>query len=308
MPSKRQEQQANKFPPGYLSNGYAELVRKAEDTVQTEISDYDRFASGLTAGTFTLAMIASSLLLIWATSLSYERFTIPILPPPIGESLTPVGFALDIETPGEEENPELVDPALADAIKAIDFIATAIAIDSDTSGQDKASSSGKGKGDKRKKNPGSGQSEIKPWQKWDIQFSAATEDEYSKQIDGLGVELAAAQKKGDNIVYIKGVNKVSPKIRNGKKEAEKRLYFVPSSSRVRLWDRNIAVKSGVKDAKNRIIVQIFPEKVVKNMTKWETNQLKKLGRKRAEIKRSVFMISRVGESFTVKGLKIKFLN
>jgi len=127
-----------------MASGDLELVQRPNNTVETKISSYDQVSSGLSAGVALFGLMAGMLILIWVCSLTPERFIIPPIPIPSGETSNPEGVAEDIEPPGDEENPEIQEPALAEALVALDIMSTVQANEDTVSGN--APKMGKGSG------------------------------------------------------------------------------------------------------------------------------------------------------------------
>lgn len=290
-----------------MASGDLELVQRPNNTVETKITSYDQVSSGLSAGVALFGLMAGMLVLIWVCSLTPERFVIPPIPIPSGETSNPEGVAEDIEPPGDEENPEIQEPALAEALVALDIMSTVQANEDTVSGNAPQMGKGSGLGDRREKGFGGGTGpKSSPWDKWEIRYSLSSMQSYAQQLDGLKVQLGAAIRKGDSIIYCTNVSAGKANVTEGRKAIERRLFFVHSIPRLRAWDKQLLRTAGVSDVGQRVAVQFYPQSIITQMLTDEATEVQRKGREMAHVKKTIFEVEGSSGNYSMKLKSVQF--
>ncbi len=285
----------------------SDLVQRPVISVDTEVSQYERVSSGLSAGVIIVGLLAGVMFFIWYSMLKNDRVVVTPIPALAGETSNPEGVAEDIEEPGVEEFPEVAEPMLAEALEAVDVASTVRANDS-VAGNAPFMGTGKGLGDSREKGFGTGGNDRnEPWKRWEIDFKVTSIPEYAKQLDHFKIELGGAEKKGDSVVYCLNVSS-SPMLRQGLKRSEKRIYFQHSKPILRKWDLQILQKAGLQDSADRTPIQFYPAEIIQQMYALEAAQLQQDGRTVPQIKKTYFAVEATGGSYQFVLKEMKYLN
>jgi hypothetical protein len=167
---------------------------------------------------------------------------------------------------------------------------------------------GKGLGDRRSKGLGGGGSDVnEPWKRWQIIYSVNTMAEYAQQLDHFKIELAGAERVGDNIVYLTNISK-TPTIRAGAKRLEKRIYFSHSIPQLRNWDLNLLRNANVANVGDRIPLQFYPMDVINQMYQLETERIRNDGKEIRHIKTTVFNVVGTAGNYRFELANIVYLN
>ncbi|MGV3482988.1 MAG: hypothetical protein ACO1RT_01080 [Planctomycetaceae bacterium] len=167
---------------------------------------------------------------------------------PAGRGDNAEGFERDFEPPGAEEVEALAEPTMQDTIAAVtDAVSSVAATIDSVNSNASATTTGTGKGDSRPPGPeGEGEDVIPRSERWQLNFSAKNLAAYAQQLDYYKIELGAiggSQIQG--VDYASGLAG-TPKIRRGKSEAEKRLYFMwTTPSPLEKYDRQLLQKAGI---------------------------------------------------------------
>ncbi len=100
---------------------------------------------------------------------------------------------------------------------------------------------------------------IPPEQRWRIEFAAGlTIVPYAAQLDAVGIELAVVGPQ-DDIVYVTGLSRETPKIRHGKRAQENRFYFTWGRGDLEELDRVLLANAGVDVGQGVIVHFLTPE-------------------------------------------------
>lgn len=122
--------------------------------------------------------------------------------------------------------------------------------------------------------------------RWTITFPPGqTPDEYAKQLDAFGVELAV-KATPTSMEYVSKFTSGTPERRIGQAKSDMRLYFSWQGAGRKGHDVELLRRAGV-DVGNKDIFQFFPKAVEDQLIQAEV-QFK--GRQPAEIKKTVFTV------------------
>jgi hypothetical protein len=235
-------------------------------TTGLAVSRYDQVAGLLMATLAVLGFVTLMMFLIWLSS----RFFIvtPAVPVTVledvggGGSGQMVGGEMQLDEPSPEELQQPTEIPIEQTLDSISSVVSTKAQDLDAvfGSTSLGTGEGQGKGEGRGKGPGGpGKSEGVPaYERWEIRMSAASLDEYARQLDFFKVELGVAGGGNPNVEYISNLSSVRPTVRVGKPEEELRLRFLHRSGELREADRQLAAKAGVK-SEGRIVFQFYSE-------------------------------------------------
>ena len=91
----------------------------------------------------------------------------------------------------------------------------------------------------------------------------------------------------------------------GARKNEKRLYFLNSNVRLRLWEKAIFDQSGV-DTSDKLIVQFYDDSLRRKLREVEQAKLDERGRQLAEISKTVFYVEQRSSEFEIKVRQFDF--
>ena len=167
--------------------------------------------------------------------------------------------------PGLQEL-DLLDPQVQEVISevsdaVVDQAATLDAMLSDMN------VGGTNRGERRRSGRG-GSNVIPRWERWEIRFSAASLDLYSKQLDHFRIELAVIGGGSGAIEYVSRLSGAQPRKRSSSADAENRLYMTWRSGELKKADRVLLRQAGV-DPLGRLTVQFYPADVEQKLGQLE---------------------------------------
>jgi hypothetical protein len=199
----------------------------------------------------------------------------------------------DLEAPSLDDVAAQPEPSVEQAIGSVASVVASRSADLDilegdnTPGSGIGHGEGTGIGDGRGKGPGGpGTSDGVPaYERWEIRMSAASLDNYAKQLDFFKVELGVAGGGNPNVDYISNLSADKPKVRVGNPKDEKRLRFLQKSGELRQADRQLATKAGVQ-IDGRIVFQFYDQSTYQTLLALEA--VRKGKRRIAEVRRTVF--------------------
>lgn len=281
-------------------------------------SDYDRVTSLLLAVIVGAALILGWLWLVFATNRAYQaRVTAPLEIVEVGgggggspegelggvETVNvPGGAAADRASNNEEEAGAFEEPSV-EAMPAamLDTVAEA--------GQSLAEvdlgavmpTGGRVATGKRASKIGNGavgfgfgpgDGGVTRQDRWSIVYDPGqTPDEYARQLDGLGIELAVVS--GKQMIYVSRFGQDVPVKRVGTGVGDNRLYFLWRGQGRKGSDLALLRKAGI-DVGEGVILQFYPPGVEQTLAELEARHR---GRTPAEIRRTQFRVAAVGERY-----------
>lgn len=129
----------------------------------------------------------------------------------------------------------------------------------------------------------------------EIVFEPANLLEYAQFLDFFGIELGVLG-QDNKIHYAYNLSKQEPSVREGAPTDELRLYMNSARGRFAALDARLAMRSGIAD-KGRIILQFYPDQTQAILYQLEEAYARAAGRKREDILRTVFRVTRSGDRF-----------
>jgi hypothetical protein len=127
---------------------------------------------------------------------------------------------------------------------------------------------------------GPGDGGVAREQRWSIVYNPGqTLDEYARQLDRLGVELAVVS--GENqLTYVAGFSSLSPTKRIGSGQGDDRLYFLWQGRGRKATDVALLQKAGI-DVGEGVVLQFYPKDVEAQLAQMEVRYR---GRQPSEIR------------------------
>ncbi len=285
--------------------------RPSQETLDTKVSAYDRVSGILVALTVMTGFFATMLFLVWLTSILKFPPT-PTVVMPIndlkGRGEAAEGYARDIEEPGVEELPDVQEPQLSETLEAVTDAVSNVAATREAFAGDAAQlGKGSGQGDSRGAGPG-GEGDldvIPPWERWNIQYSTTSLQEYAKQLDFFKIELASVDRATPRVEYATNLSNASPTKRLGVREDEKRIRFTPLTPELLAMDRQLLAKAQIP-FQNRIVAQFYPDGTLGQLLQKEAAALGS-GRTVADVRVTVFGVRPAGAGYEYHVIRQEFL-
>lgn len=282
------------------SSGTSPLsVPQRGESYKLAVSSYDRTASTVIALLVLGGLCVVGLLIVYFTTRVFpHQRAVPVQLAEIASrpDHAAFGFQRDIEPPGVEEAPELIEPHIEQTLSAVlDVSNSREAILSDQSlDTTDLVGRGRGAGDSRQAGVGSAGDETSAVERWDVRFHAGSLSAYAKQLDAFGIELAVVG--GDNrIHYAYHLVKPIPDRRTGPPEAEKRLYMTWRGGPLQGADLELLARAGIS-TEGRVVVQFYPPQVESELARLEKERAG--GRKIKSIHKTIFGVKLQQSGYT----------
>ena len=144
---------------------------------------------------------------------------------------------------------------------------------------------------------GPGDGGVPAEQRWSIIYNTGqTPEEYARQIDGLGVELAVVS-GANQLAFASHFSAATPTVRYGSGQGDDRLYFLWQGRGRKASDVALLKKAGI-DVGEGVMIQFYPKAVERQLAELEVRYK---GRQPAEIRVTRFgVVARSdGYGFTV---------
>jgi hypothetical protein len=145
---------------------------------------------------------------------------------------------------------------------------------------------------------GPGDGGVPQEQRWSVVYNAQTSDEYARQLDFFGVELAVVTGK-EQLTYVSHFSRAAPTKRFGSGQGDDRLYFLWQGRGRKASDVALLKKADVAVGDN-VIIQFYPKSVVSILAELEVRHMR---RQPSEIRFTRFSVvpspDGNGYSFTV---------
>ena len=143
---------------------------------------------------------------------------------------------------------------------------------------------------------GPGDGGVSREQRWSIVFrEGQSPEEYARQLDALGVELAVVA--GPNqLVYVSKFSSAQPIKRYGSGQKDNRLYFLWQGSGRKGSDLALLKKAGIEVGEN-VVLQFYPQGVEDRLARLERSYR---GRQPGEIRVTRFQVVPAGNSYDFK--------
>ncbi len=140
---------------------------------------------------------------------------------------------------------------------------------------------------------GPGDGGVPREQRWSIVYNPGqTADEYARQLDGLGVELAVIS-GANQLTYVSDFSQPTPKKRFGSGQGDDRLYFLWQGRGRKASDVALLSKAGI-DVGDGVVIQFYPKKVENTLAQLE-RRFK--GRQASEIRVTRFSVVPEGDGY-----------
>ncbi len=149
---------------------------------------------------------------------------------------------------------------------------------------------------------GPGDGGVRREDRWSILYKTGqTADEYARQLDALGVELAVVV--GNQLVYVSNFSQTRPTRRTGAGSDDKRLYFVWRGQGRKASDLALLAKAGL-DVGEGLIFQYYPERIESILAQLEVRYK---GKQPAEIRNTRFGVVQTGSGYGFEVLSQEYL-
>jgi hypothetical protein len=271
-------------------------VSRAKSKYGLRVNAYDRVSSLLISLLVICTLTVVGLVIVYYTrKLITAQKAIPFQP--VDAAGRPadaaVGLKRDLEPPGIEDVPELIEPQLQDTLSAISTAIaakTALLSDEDIDSETDVGR-GRGLGDNRRAGSGSGDGPGEP--RREIRFEPASLRQYAQWLDYFGIELGVLG-RDNKVYYAYNLSRDVPSTRVGDPAQDQRLYMNPVNTEFAALDRRLVAKAGIAD-KGDIILQFFPPETQAIL--YSLEQKRAGERKPEEIRHTVFRVTVVADRF-----------
>jgi hypothetical protein len=260
------------------------------------VNAYDRVASLLVALLVIVGCSVAGLVIVYfARRMIESQVAVPFQP--VSAASRPadaaMGLKRDLEPPGIEEVPNLVEPQLQDTLSALSTAVaakTALLSDDDIDSQADVGH-GSGLGDNRRAGAGNGEGPDEP--RREIRFEPESLQQYARWLDFFGIELGVLG-RDNKVYYAYNLSRDKPSVRVGDPAEDQRLYMNPIDTQFAALDRQLAEKAGIAD-KGEIILQFFPPETQAILFGLEQKRAGE--RKPEQIRHTIFRVTPVGDRF-----------
>ena len=264
-------------------------VSRAKSKYGLRVNAFDRVSSLLIALLAICTVSVIGLVIVYYTRrLIIAQQAIPFQPVNAGRPAdAAIGLKRDLEPPGIEDVPELIEPQLQDTLSAISTAIaakTALLSDEDIDSEMEIGR-GSGLGDNRRAGTGTGDGPEEP--RREIRFEPASLTQYAQWLDYFGIELGVLG-RDNKVYYAYNLSREVPSVRVGDPVQDQRLYMNPVNTQFAALDRRLAAKAGIVN-KGDIILQFFPHETQAILYRLE--QQRAGGRKPEEIRHTVFRVT-----------------
>ncbi|MEX0938760.1 MAG: hypothetical protein WDZ59_12940 [Pirellulales bacterium] len=262
------------------------------------VSWYDRVSSALVAALGLAGVVVLGLLVVYFSSRLFRSPTpvpVDLVELSLGSGEGGLSEAPEIEPPGAEDVPEVLEPRLTSTLSAVaDAISDQQAILAQEATEAEALASGPGSRDSRRAGPegGQGAGEGRAT-RWEIRFDGGTLVQYAQQLDYFNIELAVLG-SDDLVHYAYDVSQPQPAKRTGPPSAEDRLYMAWRTGSLKEADRELLQRAGIL-SEGRDILQFYPPEVEAQLAQVEQQHA---GPRDIEtIRKTVFGVRRAGGGY-----------
>jgi len=140
---------------------------------------------------------------------------------------------------------------------------------------------------------GPGDGGVPAEQRWSIVYTVGqTPDEYARQLDALGVELAVVS-GANQLTYVSHFSQDVPTKRYGSGQGDDRLYFLWQGRGRKASDVALLKKAGI-DVGDGVVIQFYPKQVENTLKQLEVRYK---GRHPAEIRMTRFNVVAKGDGY-----------
>jgi hypothetical protein len=132
---------------------------------------------------------------------------------------------------------------------------------------------------------GPGDGGIPSEQRWSIVYNPQTVEDYARQLDALGVELAVVVGP-DRLAFVSHFAEAKPTVRYGSQHGDERLYFIWQGRGRKASDVALLKKAGI-DVGEGVLIQFYPKAAETELAQAEVRYH---GRQPAEIRFTRFSV------------------
>jgi hypothetical protein len=264
------------------------------------VNSYERAASLLVSLLIMVGVTVGGLLIVFfAREVILSEIAIPVQPVALGGGRapnTPLGFARDIEPPGEEDAPELDEPQLQETLALVteSFSPNGAVLSEDIVGNAATSGRGSGLGDSREVGTG-GPGEAVREPDRELKFKPDTIAQYAQYLDNFKMELGVFGSPDGEVHYAYNFSKTQPDVRTAK-PPDNRLRFLSAGTPLEGLDRQLVNKAGI-GRRGRYIAQFCSPEMEQLLLRLEQQQAGT--RQRDQIRRTVFRVTVQGNAFNI---------
>ena len=149
---------------------------------------------------------------------------------------------------------------------------------------------------------GPGDGGVRREDRWSILYKTGqTADEYARQLDFFGVELAIVS--GNNLIYASHFSQAQPSKRTGSGADDKRLFFVWQGQGRKESDIALLTKAGLQVGEG-VIFQFYPPNTESILAQLEVRYK---GKQPAEIRKTRFDVVQSGRGYAFEVLTQEYL-
>ena len=277
------------------------------NSANLRIQKVDIVASLLMSLWFIAGSLVIALLIAWWTNSLTEGGDAITLEKTEGRSDHAIGFAQDVEPPGQEEAAVLRDQSLDEALAAVTESVSSITASNeiDSAGLEGVSLR-KERGGKRLAGPlGEGEDNDSRFERWELNFLAKDMKSYASQLDHYKIELGCIG-KSKLVDYAFGFAG-APQKRSGKGSDEKRLYFMwRQEGPLVAFDRQLFGQAGVQ-TQGRQLLKFIPKDLEDRLYQTEMKYAISKGHSKVrEIAKTVFESQPVSSGFDFVVIEQRF--
>lgn len=133
---------------------------------------------------------------------------------------------------------------------------------------------------------------VPTWIRWELKFDQTSRATYARQLDYFKIELGAVGGV-DWVDYASELSQGTPKTRQGKSIAEKRIYMTWQRGTLLRFDEQLLAAADIP-TENRIILHFLSDEFVETLTKLEAAHAE---RPMEQLEKTVFTLHRKGDGF-----------
>ena len=281
-----------------MRNGSKEEVSRPDVRAITRVSRYDNWHAFLTAGVIVFAILVSILYGIWLCSFESDRkWMRQLRTPTSGMELAETASELEFIQPGFSEMPEARMPEMKISLVALTDATSRVSASDLAFLGDQNDGTGyfrSGNGDQRVPGPDF----LPEWERWQIEYSPESKDDYFRMLDFFDVYLGAIRQSSNQIRFLENLSNSQPEDSRGTRSSEKakRIYFRNLASKLKVWDHSKLTVAGI-DLNDSIVVQFYPDETRDILLKVESNSIIKDGKNLSEVTKTRFGCRKTNDGF-----------
>jgi hypothetical protein len=295
-------------------NPPAQPVRWPAPPATLRVSRYERVASLLLALLVIIGLCVGCLLVIWLTNQIFvTQRAIPVMMADVGGGSETgiVGESKQLDSPNPTEVAQESDyrePEFQQTLAAVSEAVAARKVDLDDPAlTDQFEGQGGGRMQGTGTRVGRGRGEGLPGypraQRWEIRFSEGnTLEEYARELGFFKIEIGALS-AASQILYATELAGGTPRLRNGRRADEDRLYMSWTQGKLQDADRELLSRAGINGS-GKVVVQFYPPEVEQALAVLEE---KYAGHKAHEIQKTIFGVRPSGAGFAFHVISQKLL-